>query len=210
MLLPRQFELVVLLVLGFLWTWVSLCEGSVTACFDTMSGLGDLTPAPTITVAWHDRRELRQDPRLATCQLETQNDISSILDNYSQSQQQSSSTAHNHPSVQTRPAGKVWPIEWPGERDLCNLYCPSAQIRISLYTCLYTWCHRQKRPDWLRKCGYDQIADTQNVLLWPHYWLTSKASVRFHTFIVQTVKKAFRRADNCNGYFSKRGGVSKL
>jgi len=111
MLLPRQFELVVLLVLGVLWTWVSLCEESVTACFDTMSGLGDLTPAPTITVAWHDRRELRQDPRLATCQLETQNDISSILDNYSQSQQQSSSTAHNHPSVQTRPAGKVWPIE---------------------------------------------------------------------------------------------------
>jgi len=90
MLLHRQFELVVLLVLDVWWTWVSLCEESVTAYFDTMSGVGDATPAPTSTPVWHDRRELRQEPRLATCQLETQNDISRILDNYSQSQQQSS------------------------------------------------------------------------------------------------------------------------
>jgi len=57
--LHRQFELVVLLVLDVWWTWVSLCEESVTACVDTMSGAGDATPAPTSTLAWHDRRALR-------------------------------------------------------------------------------------------------------------------------------------------------------
>jgi len=111
LLLHRLFELVVLLVFGVWWTWESLCEESVTACFGTIARGLNATPAPTSTSSRHDRRDLQQDPRLSTCQLESQNDMSSTLDNYLQSQQQSSSTAHNHRSVQTRPADQVRPMQ---------------------------------------------------------------------------------------------------
>jgi len=111
MLLHCQSEVVVLLVPHVWWNGDSLGAEFVTACFDAKSGVGDLTPASTSTGAWHYRRELRQEARFATCQSESQNDISRILGNYSQSKQQTTSTAHNHQSVQPRPADTVWPTQ---------------------------------------------------------------------------------------------------
>jgi len=56
MLLHRQPERVVVRALDVWRTGESLGEESFTACFDAMSGVGDDSPAPTSTFAWHDRR----------------------------------------------------------------------------------------------------------------------------------------------------------
>jgi len=84
MLLHRQPELDVVLWQDVCRTGDSLRAESGSACFEVGSWGTDGNPAPTITFAWHDRRELQQEPRPANCESETQNDVSRILDHYSQ------------------------------------------------------------------------------------------------------------------------------
>jgi len=121
--------------------------------------------------------------------------MSSTLDNYLQSQQQSSSTAHNHRSVQTRPADQVRPMQWSGERDLCNLYWSSAQLRIRVYT----RCHRYKRPACVIK-----------LWLWSDYWHSERVVVTTFLTDVQSVSQIphVHRANSQQGFLNSKFNFS--